>query len=132
MMTPEKHIEGASDRMVDLSASSQDSIGERSEDISRTIDAVLFTKDQTRLKEMRESGELSPHDFDLNELALFLENDVPLTGSDLRNQAVALSRGDFESLGGVMRIIYKNGEEIIFEAESMTNPVLIIFPQDLQ
>jgi hypothetical protein len=81
---------------------------------------------------MRESGELSPHDFDLNELALFLENDVPLTGSDLRNQAVALSRGDFESLGGVMRIIYKNGEEIIFEAESMTNPVLIIFPQDLQ
>ncbi len=108
-----------------------DAVDNIANETGKKIDAFSLTKDQLKLQELRERGELAPHDFDLNELYQFIENRIPLTAALLGKQAVVLTRGQFEQLGGYLDITLPGGEEICVEAESMNEPILIIFPGDL-
>jgi hypothetical protein len=92
------------------------------------------TPDQLKLAQKRESGELSPHDYDLNFLFMLNEHALPLTRKDVMsetgNQAVVLTRDDFAQLGSIT-LTLPSGEVITIEAGSMNDPVFIVFPEDL-
>lgn len=79
---------------------------------------------------MRESGELSPHAFDLNQLFQFVEAGIPVKRLDLGNQAIVLTRDDLDQLGYI-DVVYKTGDEARIDTEAMNDSVLIIFPHDL-
>lgn len=100
--------------------------------VSSAVDKVIsLTADQKKLQSLRESGDVSEHDFDLNELANFIEAGLTVRKSDLQNRAIVLTPQQFEDVGGYMDILFKNGEEMRFEAETMNDAVLIVFPDDL-
>lgn len=100
-------------------------------DIQQQVEGVTnMTSDQLKLQAMRESGELSPHDFDLNYLFQLLDSGAPLTRTELRNQALVLSKEDALQLGA-FDVIYSNGEQMTIDADSIKDSVLILFPSDL-
>lgn len=87
------------------------------------------------LSNRRESGALSPHDFDLNFIFQLNQANAPLTRRDLAhetgNQAVVLTRADFEALG-CLDFIHSSGERMLIEPESLgEDDVLILYPEDL-
>lgn len=89
-----------------------------------------LTKDQIKLAARRESGEIDQHDYDLNEIFMLNDNGLPLRRSDVGKQAVVLSRADFVQLGNIT-FIHASGEEMTVEADSLNDPVFILFPEDL-
>lgn len=109
----------------------QNFTGER-QSVSDAVEQVVgLTADQLKLKTLRELGELSEHDFDLNELANYIGAGIALRKADLQNCAIVLTPHQFEDVGGYMDIVFKNGEEMRLETETMNDAVLIIFPGDL-
>ena len=105
--------------------------------IEGTLVPVLARKEQ-KLKElsaMREANELSPYDFDLNYIFQLNEAGLPLTRNDLLhetgNQALILSREDFETLG-CLDFIHVSGERMLIEPESLDpNDVFILYPHEV-
>lgn len=88
------------------------------------------TKDRQKLNALREQGQLSPHDYDLNELAMLQEAGASLTKKDLGNQALVLSRSEFEQFSYI-DVVLNNGEDIRIDADSMKDSEFILFPDDL-
>lgn len=99
--------------------------------ISEALEHVMeLSPDEVKLQQKRESGELSPHDFDLNEVFSLVGAGIPITQAELGNQALVLLRAQFQELGAI-DIVLINGEEITIDADSLTGRSLIIFPEDL-
>jgi len=92
---------------------------------------IVLTADQQKLQKLREAGEVSEQDFDLNELANYIGAGIVLRRADLQNCAIVLTPQQFEDVGGYMDILFKNGDDMRFEVETMNDAVLIIFPDDL-
>lgn len=105
--------------------------------VESALDPVLARKEQ-KLRELsakREAKELSPFDFDLNYIYQLNEAGLPLTRKDMLhetgNQALVLTREDFEVLG-CLDFIHVSGERMLIEAESLDpNDVFILYPHEL-
>lgn len=114
-------------------ATSKQEINHVRNEIKRDIDQSLSPKERKlqKLRERRESGTLDPYDLDLNFLFQLQQAGDPLTRNDLKNQAVVLTREDFDQLGS-MEILLANGESIVIDSESLPeDDVLIMYPEDL-
>ncbi len=114
-------------------ATSKQEINHVRNEIKRDIDQSLSPKERKlqKLRERRESGTLDPYDLDLNFLFQLQQAGDPLTRNDLKNQAVVLTREDFDQLGS-MEILLANGESMVIDSESLPeDDVLIMYPEDL-
>lgn len=92
---------------------------------------ITLEENQMMLIALRDSGELSEHDFDLNDLYYLLLGDTVIEERHLGDRAIVVSCEILQEFGGKMKVKFKNGQVITFEAESMRDPTLIIFPHDL-
>ncbi len=115
---------------VGLQKVTKDAIGD-------ALDPVLARKEQKLgvLSAKRESKELSPYDFDLNYIYQLNEAGLPLTRKDMLhetgNQALVLTREDFEVLG-CLDFIHASGERMVIEAESLDpKDVFILYPHEV-
>ena len=105
--------------------------------VEGALDPVLGRKEQ-KLKELaakREAKELSPYDFDLNFIFRLNESGLPLTRKDMLhetgNQALVLTREDFEILG-CLDFIHASGERMLIEPESLDpNDVFVLYPHEV-
>ncbi len=100
-------------------------------DDDEELEAAPPTAAQIRLQERRESGEISPHDFDLNVVYNCIEAGFPVRRSDLQNQALVLSRQNIDQLGGYVDVVMANGHTTRIDLDNMTEPVIVFFPEDL-
>jgi hypothetical protein len=97
--------------------------------------SVRKAKKLAELSAKRESKEISPYDFDLNFIFQLNEAGFPLTRRDMLhetgNQALVLTRNDFETLG-CLDFIHVSGERMVIEPESLDpNDVFILYPDEL-
>ncbi len=99
--------------------------------VHQAVEVVTnLTPDQIKLRAMRDSGELSLHDLDLNFVYQLQQQDLPLTRRELGNQALVLSKEDALQLGA-FDVVYSNGEQMTIDADSIRDSVFILFPSDL-
>lgn len=130
MSTPEEQHQPDISEVEPLPASAD--LTDDRQSVSDAVENVItLTSDQQKLQRLREAGEVSEHDFDVNELWNFIEADVPLKKADLLNRAVVLTHDDIEQMGGYIEVQWANGDIEPIGIERMNGPVLIIFPEEL-
>jgi len=83
-----------------------------------------------KLAQLRESGEISPDNFDIETLIQLAEYGLPLTRKEVGNHAVVLTPDDILNLH-TLTFIAANGSEIDLEHIDLNSPILILFPDDL-
>lgn len=98
-----------------------------------------------RLKQLRESKEISPHDFDLNELLQHAKHGEPLRRRDLAHstgeQALVLSSAELDVLwdelcdcgmeAAPIEYIDRSGKRVAVTEELFSGNVFVLLPEDL-
>ncbi|MEK7143171.1 MAG: hypothetical protein AAB785_03115 [Patescibacteria group bacterium] len=80
-----------------------------------------------------EVGVLDPHYFENNYLEYLQQEDLPLTRDDLGNQAVVITKEEFDKLG-FLDMMLPDGEIMTFDSDDLDyepDDPLIIFPEGL-
>jgi len=92
---------------------------------------IADTEKFLELARRRESGEISPINYNIMGLFLLMERGAALTASELENMPLVLDYEEFEQLGA-LDIILPNGESTtLLPDDYPTGHTLIIFPWDL-
>jgi hypothetical protein len=119
------------------------------EDVRQLVQAVRVTlehmgepmalsqreMEMRKIAKLRESREISPHDMDLNFLWQLNQSDRPLTRQHLAhetgNQAVILTKEDFDALGCI-DFIHSSGERMIIDSDCLPEGnIFVLYPEDL-
>lgn len=97
----------------------------RSQDNPRSKEELL-----AELAQKRESGEIAQNDYNTNGLLWLIELDQPLKASDLQNQALVMTRDEFEAIGP-FDVVLPNGERTTLDSDNFSGEILIIYPENL-